>query len=84
MDDLLKHGSTLLKKAAQRFTPTQLIFGIATIAAVAVVVVSRAAMPDQEEEDERTSAEPLKEEKARKSDDDKKAANKGTQEHQGQ
>jgi hypothetical protein len=85
MDDLLQHGGTLLKKAAQRFTPTQLILGIAAIAAVAVVVVNRASMPDQEAEDGKTSAEPIKEDKPRKAADDKKAApaNKGTQEHQG-
>ncbi|RYU80109.1 hypothetical protein [Hymenobacter persicinus] len=82
MDDLLKNGGTLLKKAAQRLTPTQLILGIAAIAVVAVVAVNRAAQPDQEEEDGKTSAEPVKESKARKADDDKKA-NKGAQEHQG-
>lgn len=84
IDDLLKNGGTLLKKAAQRFTPTQLIFGIAALAAVAVVVVSRASQPDQEDEDGKTSAEPVKEEKAKKADaGDKKSANKGAQEHQG-
>ena len=42
MDDLLKHGGTLLRKAAQKFTSTQLIFGIAGLAAVAVVLINRA------------------------------------------
>ena len=42
VDDLLKNGGVLLRKAAQRFTPTQMIIGIAAIAAVAVVLISRA------------------------------------------
>ena len=42
MDDLLKHGGTLLRKAAQKFTPTQLILGIAGIATVAIVLINRA------------------------------------------
>ncbi|GAA4002968.1 hypothetical protein GCM10022408_13080 [Hymenobacter fastidiosus] len=76
IDDLLKHGGTLLKKASQRLTPTQLILGIAAIAAVAVVVVSRAARPDQEEEDGRTSAEPVKDVKSKKAgESDPKSAN---------
>ncbi len=41
MDDLLKNGGVLLRKAAQKFTPTQLILGIAAIAAVAVVLINR-------------------------------------------
>ncbi len=41
MDDLLKNGGILLRKAAQKFTPTQLILGIAGIAAVAVVLINR-------------------------------------------
>lgn len=49
IDDLLRHGGTLLRKAAQRFTSTQLILGLAAIAAVAVVVVNRAA--NQEDDD---------------------------------
>jgi hypothetical protein len=82
IDDLLKHGGTLIKKAAQRFTPTQLILGIAAIAAVAVVVVNRSM--DQPAldggADEGTSAEPVKESKP------KASANKGgnqNQENQG-
>ena len=42
VDDLLKNGGTLLKKAAQRFTTTQLILGIAGLAAVAIVVAKKA------------------------------------------
>lgn len=42
MDDLLKHGGVLLRKAAQKFTPTQMVIGIAALAAVAVVLISRA------------------------------------------
>lgn len=49
MDDLLKHGGTLLRKAAQRFTSTQLILGIAGLAAVAVVLINRAQDDDHEE-----------------------------------
>jgi hypothetical protein len=83
MDDLLKNGGTLLKKAAQRLSPTQLILGIAAIAAVAVVVVNRSAQPDQEEADGKTSAEPVREDKPKKSNDDKKGSGQGAQEHQG-
>lgn len=49
VDDLLRHGGTLLRKAAQRLTSTQLILGIAAIAAVAVVVVNRVADHDHSE-----------------------------------
>ncbi|GAB2713660.1 hypothetical protein GCM10011495_16440 [Hymenobacter frigidus] len=42
VDDLLKHGSVLLRKAAHKFTPTQMIIGIAAVAAVAVVLINRA------------------------------------------
>ncbi|WP_375416757.1 hypothetical protein [uncultured Hymenobacter sp.] len=49
MDDLLKHGGTLLRKAAQRFTSTQLILGIAGIATVAVVLINRAQNDEHEE-----------------------------------
>ena len=41
MDDLLKHGGVLLRKAAQKFSPTQLVIGIAAVAAVAVVMMNR-------------------------------------------
>lgn len=43
LDDLLKNGSTLLRKAAQRFTTTQLIVGIAVVASVAVFAAAKAA-----------------------------------------
>ena len=46
MDDLLKHGGVLLRKAAQKFTPTQMVIGIAALAAVAVVLISRATDDD--------------------------------------
>lgn len=42
VDDLLKHGGVLLRKATQRFTPTQMVIGIAALAAVAVVLINRA------------------------------------------
>ncbi len=41
MDDLLKNGGILLRKAAKKFTTTQLIVGIAAVAAVAVVLINR-------------------------------------------
>ena len=41
MDDLLKHGGTLLRKAAQKFSPTQMVLGIAALATVAVIIISR-------------------------------------------
>ena len=43
VDDLLKNGGVLLRKAAQRFTPTQMVLGIAAIAAVTVVLINRAS-----------------------------------------
>ena len=63
IDDLLKHGGSLLKKTAQRLTTTQLILGIAAIAAIAVVVVNKAV---EAAEDDDTSAEPIDEQKDRK------------------
>ena len=50
MDDLLKHGGVLLRKAAQKFSSTQMILGIAALAAVAVVLVKRATDDDHEGE----------------------------------
>ncbi|MGI4885932.1 MAG: hypothetical protein ACRYFR_13310 [Janthinobacterium lividum] len=41
MDDLLKNGGILLRKAAKKFTTTQLVLGIAAVATVAVVLISR-------------------------------------------
>lgn len=43
MDDLLKNGGTLLRKASKNFTPTQLILSVAALAVVAIVVINRAA-----------------------------------------
>ncbi|MDB5236240.1 MAG: hypothetical protein JWR44_3233 [Hymenobacter sp.] len=56
MDELLKHGGVLLRKAAQRFSPTQMIVGIAALAAVAVVLVNRASEGDHEGEAHDVSA----------------------------
>ncbi|MBC6700407.1 hypothetical protein [Hymenobacter sp. BT190] len=42
-DDLLKHSGVLIKKAAQRFTTTQLILGIAGVAIVAIIAAKKAA-----------------------------------------
>jgi hypothetical protein len=50
IDDLLKNGGVLIRKAAQRFTPTQMVLGIAAIAAVAVVLINRATDDDHEGE----------------------------------
>jgi len=50
MDDLLKHGGVLLRKAAQKFSPTQLVVGIAALAAVAVVLINRSNEDDHEGE----------------------------------
>ena len=41
MDDLLKNGGVLLRKAAHKFTTGQLVLGIAAIATVAVVLIKR-------------------------------------------
>ena len=43
LDDLLKHGSALLRKASRRFTTTQLIIGIAVVAGVAVFAAAKVA-----------------------------------------
>ncbi|NVO30935.1 hypothetical protein [Hymenobacter lapidiphilus] len=42
-DDMVKHGSSLLRKISQRFTPVQIIVGIAVLASVAVVAISKTA-----------------------------------------
>lgn len=42
VDDLLKHGGVLLRKVAQKFTPTQTIVGIAALAIVAVLLINKA------------------------------------------
>ena len=46
VDDLLKNGGVLLRKVAQKFTPTQMVIGIAALAVVAVVLINRAAGDD--------------------------------------
>lgn len=43
LDDLLKHGGSLLRKASRRFTTTQLIIGIAVVASVAVFAAAKTA-----------------------------------------
>ena len=50
IDDLLKNGAVLLRKAAQRFSPTQMIVGIAALAAVAVVIINRSSDDEHEGE----------------------------------
>ena len=46
VDDLLKNGGVLLRKVTQKFTPTQMVIGIAALAVVAVVLINRAAGDD--------------------------------------
>ena len=46
VDDLLKNGGVLMRKVAQKFTPTQMVIGIAALAVVAVVLINRAAGDD--------------------------------------
>ncbi|UYZ58183.1 hypothetical protein [Hymenobacter latericus] len=41
MEDLLRHGGALLRKASQRFTPTQLVLGIAVLAVGTVIVLTK-------------------------------------------
>ncbi|MBF9235947.1 hypothetical protein I2I05_00925 [Hymenobacter sp. BT683] len=41
MDDLLKHGGVLLRKAAHKFTPTQMVLGVAALATVAIIFIGR-------------------------------------------
>ena len=42
MEDLLNHGGVLLRKAARRFSPTQLVIGLAAVATVAVYLIGQA------------------------------------------
>lgn len=42
-DDMIKHSSTLLRKASRSFTPVQLVIGIALLATVAVIAVAKTA-----------------------------------------
>ena len=48
MDDLLKNGGVLLRKVAPKFSPTQLVIGIAALAAAAVLLINRANEGDHE------------------------------------
>jgi len=41
IDDLLKSGGTLLRKASQRLTQTQMVLGIAVLAIVAVIAINK-------------------------------------------
>lgn len=41
IDDLLKSGGTLLRKASKRLTQTQMIIGIAVLAIVTVVAINK-------------------------------------------
>ena len=41
IDDLLKSGGTLLRKASKRLTQTQMIIGIAVLAIAAVVAINK-------------------------------------------
>ncbi|WP_400193030.1 hypothetical protein [Hymenobacter sp. B81] len=41
MEDLLRHGGQLLRKASRRLTPTQMVLGIAVLAVGAVFVLTR-------------------------------------------
>lgn len=41
MDDLLKNGGNLLRKASKNFSSTQLILSVAAVAVVAIVVIKR-------------------------------------------
>lgn len=43
MDDLLKNGGTLLRKASKNFTSTQMILGVAALAVISIVVINRAS-----------------------------------------
>lgn len=47
MDDLLKHGGNLLRKASKTFSPTQLVLSVAAVAVVAIVVINRATADDE-------------------------------------
>ena len=49
IDDLLKNGSVLLRKVSNRFSPTQMILGIAALAVVSVVLINRASDDDDHE-----------------------------------
>lgn len=46
MDDLLKNGGTLLRKASKNFSSTQLILTVAALAVVSIVVINRASQDE--------------------------------------
>ncbi|MDU0370732.1 hypothetical protein ACFPAF_10035 [Hymenobacter endophyticus] len=50
LDDLLKNGSALLRKASQRFTSTQLIIGVAVLASIAIFATAKIAEADTHEQ----------------------------------
>lgn len=52
LDDLIKHSGVLLKKAAQRFTTTQLILGIAGVAVIAIIAAKKAADAASSDDDD--------------------------------
>lgn len=63
LDDLIRNSGILLKKAAQRFTTTQLILGIAGAAVIAIIAAKKAADAASEddvssEDHKHTSAKP--------------------------
>ena len=43
MDDLLKNGGTLLRKASKNFTPTQMVLSVAALAVVSIFLIQRAS-----------------------------------------
>ncbi|SNC77264.1 recombination associated protein RdgC [Hymenobacter gelipurpurascens] len=49
LDEFLKHGGQLIRKASQRFSTTQLIIGIAVLASIAVFAAAKAAEHDTDE-----------------------------------
>ncbi|WP_019946418.1 hypothetical protein [Hymenobacter aerophilus] len=51
-EDMVKHSSTLLRKISQRFTPVQIIVGIAVLASVAVIAVSKTAEAIEDHNDD--------------------------------
>ena len=81
MDDLLKHGGTLLRKAAQRFTPTQMVVGLTAAAALTIVVIARTNNENSEGEAHDLSAR--KPQLGGNKDQSKGAQNKGQGEGQG-
>ncbi|ALD22005.1 hypothetical protein AM218_13280 [Hymenobacter sp. DG25A] len=52
IEDLLKHGGALLRKASHRFTTTQLIIGISVLAVGAVLLTQRVAEAIEDSSDD--------------------------------